>query len=196
MSPQTLENIICIYAVCVVVLTAGVLVNFMKNRHSVSNTGKHELAKLWSFAFLMVSAGYLCLVLKKHYGVDSFCLYWDPAPFHPIAEGRYFKAALYIFFLRTNINLIEFQQVFFALYLPATATSAIIIASSFMRIMKITDLSKKMVLTACVLLIFINTFSMELLLFPEVALENTIGNLIFACGLYIWLYDFNRPLRK
>lgn len=195
MTPDKLENIICIYAVCALVLTLVTVCTFIKKRLEIRGKDNRDYAKLWSIAFLLVSAGFLCLVLKKHYGVDSFIIYWDPAPFHPISEGRYLKAALSILFLRTGINQIEFQQVFFALYLPATALAVLMIASSIAKVMNVTEVSARITVLAAVSLIFVNTFTMELLMFPEVALESTIGNLVFASGIYVFLSDLRRIFR-
>ncbi len=195
MTPDKLETIVCIYAVCALMLTLVTVCVFFKKRHTVAGTDKSESAKLWSLAFLLVCAGFICLVFKKHYGVDSFIIYWDPAPFHPISEGRYLKAALSIFYMRTGINQITYQQVFFALYLPATALAVFMISSSMIRVMKVTDLSKKIMILAAVSIVFVNTFTMELLMFPEVALESTIGNLVFASGIYVFLSDMKWYLR-
>ena len=195
MSPHRLEIIVCIYAVCALLLTLITVCVFIKKRHISTGTGKREFAKLWSIAFLLICAGFLCLVLKKHYGVDSFIIYWYPAPFHPISEGRYLKAALSIFYDRTGINQIVYQQVFFAIYLPMTALAVVMIASSMIRVMKVSDFSKKLMILAASALVFVNTFTMELLMFPEVALESAVGNIVFASGIYIFLSDMKRYLR-
>ncbi|MCR4788547.1 MAG: glucosyltransferase domain-containing protein [Lachnospiraceae bacterium] len=195
MAPNTLENIILIYAAAMLLLTACVIVAFYRRGASVISGSKSEHRQLGSLIFLLLSAGFLCLILKKHYGVDSFAIYADPAPFHPIAEGRYLKATVSMFFLRTGINQIEMQQVCFTIWLIFTCISCRMISSSVIKALKINDRSKKMILTAITSLIFINTFYMELTLFPEVALENALSNLVFGAGIFVMLSDLKRIVR-
>lgn len=191
LSANGFEKIVIVYAVIALILAVVITYSYVANTFR-DKDGRQQSIRRWCFVLIILLAGYLCLVLRKHFCVDSFAIYWDMAPFHSATEGRYIKTAVAIFCMRTGLNQIVYQQLFFAIWIPVTSITIMMVSDS---IIKYTDRKYEFAITAAVALFTVNTFYMELLLFPEVALENTFTNLLFGVTIYVALSENKRVIR-
>lgn len=143
----------------------------------------------WLLCLFLVAAPFASLVIRLHYSVDSFNLISDQRALWYLSLGRYTLYYLTLFVDFIGLNLVLDQRIFLALCIFALATSIYIVSRLFARLLNSTN--KYLILFLCVptSLIWVNVFIVDLLLFPEAAIEVTVGSLSVSAAACFSLKD-------
>lgn len=126
---------------------------------------------------------YGCMVWSKHYSVDSFNVMYDMSPFWHMQLGRYTNCGTILWAQFLGLNQVISQQLFMMLWIIVLATTMWVIYYSIMDLSGPMTLTGKLLTAGAVVLSFVNVFTMELMLFPEMAMVLLLGNL--ALGLSV-----------
>ncbi len=139
---------------------------------------KRKIALLsWLLCFLLVAAPLASLIIRPHYSVDSFNLISDQRALWYLSIGRYTLYFLTLFVDNIGLNLVLDQRLFLTLSIFSLATSVFVISRLFDGLIKTNNKHSLLLLCVPMSLIWTNVFLVDLLLFPEAAIEVAVGSL-------------------
>ena len=171
----------------------GIYIFFRSTNHNAIFPISRFLTILIVFIYLLI--GYGCLVLSNHYSVDSFNLLFDMGPYWHLQLGRYLNCGIMLWAQAFSIHPVVSQRFFAALWILSATFSTYIISAAFHKIFHPQKVGNSLLLTSAISLTFINVFMMELALFPEILMVNTIGLLTLSLSIWFALSDFS-PAKK
>lgn len=143
------------------------------------------------FQLLIVLSGYGCMVVSNHYSVDSFNLVYDMSPFWHMQLGRYLNCGVILIALKFGVNQVLMQRLFFVLWIITLVLMLVMIATGIAKCMRKIDACRFIIIMMAVSLSFLNVFTMEFMLFSEMAMVCTAGNLALGLAVYIPLSGEN-----
>lgn len=150
-----------------------------------SKNQKRWLA-VFSCVLFLTTVTYACLVFRLHFSVDSYKVIYDQAAYWYLQCGRYTDFLLTLVMEHFSLNPVIDQRLFMVPFILSVAFSATAITHLFFNLGGGNwNFIRVLILAACSSIAFLNVFYMELILFPEMALFLTVGNiaLVFSIRL-------------
>lgn len=180
---MTFQNVIILATVLMLLLGIAFTIQFWIEKYKEAEEKRYFWEQI-ALTLGVIVLGYGCMVMSKHYSVDSFNLIFDMSPYWHMQLGRYVNCGSILIALHFGINQVISQQIFFAVWIITLASMLCVITDAIKKYIFNLDRKKQIVLTLAVSLAFLNVFAMELMLFPEMAMVFIIGNL--ALGFAVW----------
>lgn len=161
----------------------------------VKYSNNYEKLKILGVVFLVMCAGYGCLIITRHFSVDSFNLLFDMSAYWNLQLGRWGNCGILLLAEQFGISQVVYQQVFAVLWILSATALVFMISDVIWTQWGNTLFRERCIIALFVCIAFVNVFYMEFLLFPEVFIHNICGNL--ALGLSIWfVFTRLKPIIK
>lgn len=132
-------------------------------------------------------AGYICLVISKHYSVDSFNLIFDMGPFWHLQLGRYTNCSFILLADQLGIHQVLQQQFFGLLWIVSVVFIICIISIAMIGCIRVKSIQGAVLIVLAVSIAFVNVYMMELMLFPEMFMVSIIGKIALGLSIYFAL---------
>lgn len=157
---------------------------------NIFETDRHDKLKRFLLLLLINSISYWGLVSSNHYSVDSFNLCYDMGPYWCMMLGRYFNCGTILWAIKFGLNQVVSQRIFMAAWILTLTVSVWIIEEAFCKLLNYKGL-KGYIVAITVSFSFVNVFTMELMLFPEMAMVFIFSNLSIGILVYLAVSDRN-----
>ena len=133
----------------------------------------------------IVFLGYGCLIITKHFSVDSFNEYYDIAPFFALSIGRYINSGVNLILSDIfHINQTMQQQPLIFMWCLSLIFFILGLSLKIADCMKQSGVRTLILIIAIIAIGMVNPFMMELILFPEMASPLTVANVSGCCAIF------------
>ena len=176
-----IDKTLMVYVILVSVCALGYIIYWLYNSNAEK---KKELLKIFSITIIMLLMGYGCMLISKHYSVDSFNVKIDMSPFWHLQLGRYWNCGVILLAIRCGINMVESQQLWFAIWIVCTAVMVVMIYDSINNCAILVTEKKKWLLLFVIGIAVLNIYTMELMLFSEMAMVLAGANLFLGISIH------------
>ena len=153
-----------------------------------------DCLKRFLFLLLIHSIGFCALVSSDHYSVDSFNLIYDMAPYWHMQLGRYINCGMILWGLKFGLNQVISQRAFMAVWLVTITLTSFIVGEVFGKVLSCGERKARNV-SAMVSIAFVNVFMIELMLFPEMAMDFMFNNLAIAAAIFLSVSELKPRLK-
>lgn len=133
----------------------------------------------------IVFLGYGCLIITKHFSVDSFNEYYDIAPFFALSIGRYINSGVNLILSGIcHINQTIQQQPLIFMWCLSLIFFIWGLSLRVVDCIKQSGVKTLIIITAIIAIGMVNPYMMELILFPEMASPLAVANVSGYCAIF------------